>query len=93
MTWFNLQLPRFTRRSVIFPFPANLPALIFPALKGSADARSNVWHALGGCGEDLANVKNVALEGDVQTFDWDRLAFSVNRSAVTLGPLPAEQTP
>jgi hypothetical protein len=63
------------------------------ALKGSADARSNVWHALGGCGEDLANVRNVALEGDVQIFDWDRLAFSVNRSAVTLGPLSAEQTP
>ena len=63
------------------------------ALRGSADARTNVWHALGGCGEDLANVRNVALEGDIQTFDWDRLAFSVTRSAVTLGPLPAEQTP
>jgi hypothetical protein len=34
----------------------------------------------------------VALEGDVRIFNWDRLTFVVNRSAVTLGPLPADTT-
>jgi hypothetical protein len=63
------------------------------ALKGSAAARTHVWQALRGCGPDLAGARDVILEGDVRTFDWDRLRFTVNRSAVTLGPLLAEAEP
>jgi len=56
------------------------------ALKGSADARTDVWRELRGCGQDLTGVRDVALEGDVQTFDWERLVFE-SRPAATLGPL------
>jgi len=60
------------------------------ALEGSAEARTNVWRALRVCRRDLNDVRGVALEGDLRIFDWDRLTFTVNRSAVTLGPLRAE---
>jgi hypothetical protein len=59
------------------------------ALEGSLEARTHVWQALRGCGQDLAGARDVALVGDVRTFDWDRLVFTMSRSAVTLGPLPA----
>ena len=62
------------------------------ALDGSAEARTTVWRALGACGENLSGVHDVTLVGDVRTFDWDRLTLNVSRSAVTLGPLRADET-
>jgi hypothetical protein len=59
------------------------------ALDGSPVAAGNVWQALRGCGDDLADVRDVTLEGDMHTFDWDRLAFTSTRSALVLGPLPS----
>ncbi len=60
------------------------------ALDGSSEARSSVWRALRGCGEDLSSVRYVTLEGDVRAFDWDRLEFTT-RAAAVLGPLPADE--
>jgi hypothetical protein len=57
------------------------------ATKGSRDASIKVWQELRGCGKDLAGVREVLLDGDVQSFDWDRLVYTVSPSAVTLGPL------
>jgi len=59
------------------------------ALAGSPTAKASVWRALRGCGDDLADVRDVTLEGDIRTFDWDRLEFTSARSAVVLGPLAA----
>jgi hypothetical protein len=61
------------------------------ALDGSPDARVSVWRALGGCGHDLADVHRVTLDGDLRTFDWNRLEFTSVRSAVVLGPLAADE--
>jgi hypothetical protein len=60
------------------------------AVKGSARARNNVWRPVRGCVTNLSNAHTVSLEGDVRIFDWNRLAFSVSRSAVTFGPFLAE---
>jgi hypothetical protein len=57
------------------------------ALDGSAEARAKIWQALSGCGENVARAREVVLEGDVRTFDWEQLTFQVQRSVVTLGPL------
>jgi hypothetical protein len=62
------------------------------ALRGSEEARAKVWRAVRLCRRDLDDVRGVALEGDVRIFNWDRLTFVVNRSAVTLGPLSADTT-
>ena len=56
------------------------------ALGGSAPARAKVWEALGGCGEDIRAVRSVTLEGELNTFDWERHAFT-SRAAAPLGPL------
>jgi hypothetical protein len=56
------------------------------ALDGSAPARAKVWQALGGCGEDIRAVRSVTLEGELNTFDWERHAFT-SRAAAPLGPL------
>ena len=56
------------------------------ALDGSARARAKVWEALGGCGEDIRAVRSVTLEGELNTFDWERHAF-ISRAATPLGPL------
>jgi hypothetical protein len=56
------------------------------ALDGSAPARANVWEALGDCGEDIRAVRSVTLEGELNTFDWERHAFT-SRAAAPLGPL------
>ena len=56
------------------------------ALGGSARARANVWETLGGCGEDMRAVRSVTLEGELNTFDWERRAFT-SRTAAPLGPL------
>ena len=56
------------------------------ALGGSAPARAKVWEALGECGEDIRAVRSVTLEGELNTFDWERHAFT-SRAAAPLGPL------
>jgi hypothetical protein len=56
------------------------------AVEGSPDAQDHVWAALRGCG-DLSGVRAVVLEGEVTTFDWDRLRFSSTPSARVIGPL------
>jgi len=61
------------------------------ALDGSSEARANVWRALRGCGENLASVRDVTLEGELQAFDWERLEFT-SRAAAVLGPLAADDT-
>jgi hypothetical protein len=61
------------------------------ALHGSSEARVTVWRALRGCVENLAPVRSVTLEGDVQAFDWQRLEFTSHAAAV-LGPLAADDT-
>ena len=53
-------------------------------------ARTRVWQALRACGQDLTQIRSVRLEGDRQTFDFDRLAFGVTRAPV-LGPLAADR--
>jgi hypothetical protein len=56
------------------------------ALGGSAPARAKAWEALGGCGEDIRAVRSVTPEGELNTFDWERHAFT-SRAAAPLGPL------
>jgi len=56
------------------------------AVTGSPEAQSGVWEALRSCG-DLSSVRAVMLEGDLNTFDWDRLRFTSERSARVIGPL------
>jgi hypothetical protein len=56
------------------------------AIDGLPLARAHVWDALSGCGEDLRTVRSVTLEGEVHTFDWERLAFT-SRAAAPHGPL------
>ena len=58
------------------------------ALGGSHPARANVWRALSGCGQDLRTVRSVTLEGEMRTFDWQRLTFT-SRAAPLRGPLCA----
>ena len=41
------------------------------AVGGSAEAQAKVWDALRDCG-DPAQVQSVVLEGDLNTFDFDR---------------------
>jgi hypothetical protein len=60
------------------------------AIKGSDEARTKIWRAVQVCRSNVDDVRGVALEGDVRTFDWERLTFTVNRAAVTLGPLLAD---
>jgi len=59
------------------------------AVEGSEEAKAGVWTALRGCGENLDTVRDVTLEGEARTFDWDRLVF-VTRAAPAIGPLQAE---
>lgn len=54
-------------------------------------ARARVWQALRTCGQDLTKIRSVTLEGDRNTFDWNRLHFNWIRAAVVLGPLPADK--
>jgi hypothetical protein len=61
------------------------------AIGGSPRARANVWMALSGCGEDLRTVRAVTLEGELRTFDWERLVFTT-RAAARLGPLLPDET-
>jgi hypothetical protein len=56
------------------------------ALAGSPEAQAEVWEALRNCG-DLSGARSVTLEGDVSTFDFDRLEFTTIRSARVIGPL------
>jgi hypothetical protein len=70
------------------PYPAFVRAFE-RALEGSAEARERIWNALRACDEDLTDVRNVTLEGDMQIFDWNRLAFGASQT-FTLGPLLAE---
>jgi hypothetical protein len=56
------------------------------AVGGSPEAQADVWAALSGCG-DLTGVRAVVLEGDLNTFDFDRLQFTTTRSARIIGPL------
>ena len=70
------------------PYPAFIREFAV-ALEGSPEARAGVWRALQACGQDLTNVREVTLEGDVQVFDWERLTLTKHESAVKLGPLPA----
>jgi hypothetical protein len=58
------------------------------ALEGSPRARANVWRALSGCGEDPQALRSVTLEGEVRTFDWQRMTFT-SRAAPLRGPLCA----
>jgi hypothetical protein len=57
------------------------------ALAGAPGAQADVWTALSGCG-DVSDVSSVVLDGDVRTFDFDRLEFTSTPSARVLGPLP-----
>ena len=56
------------------------------AVGGSSAAQADVWEALRSCG-DLTGVRAVVLEGDLNTFDWERLQFTTTRSARVIGPL------
>ena len=69
------------------PYPAFVRAFQ-AALEGSSAARQRIWRALQACGKNLTDVRDVTLEGDVRTFDWERLTFRVRPSAARLGPLP-----
>jgi len=60
------------------------------ALEGSPRARANVWRALSGCGEDPQALRSVTLEGEVRTFDWQRLTFT-SHAAAPRGPLYASR--
>jgi hypothetical protein len=56
------------------------------AVGGSLEDQAAVWEALRDCG-DLTGVRSVILEGDLNTFDFDRLQFTTTRSARLIGPL------
>jgi hypothetical protein len=56
------------------------------AIHGSPQAQADVWEALRDCG-DLTAARTITLEGDVSTFDFDRLQFTTTRSARIIGPL------
>ena len=56
------------------------------AVAGSPEAQADAWEALRDCG-DLTGVQSVTLEGDLSTFDFDRLQFTTLRSARVIGPL------
>jgi hypothetical protein len=60
------------------------------AVEGASEPRKRVWHALRGCGANLADADYVILEGMARTFDWNRLAF-IPTHAVTRGPLGTRQ--
>lgn len=60
------------------------------ALRGSPTAKAAAWRALSGCGEDLVDARDVTLEGDVLTFDWNSRAFVLTPGVVILGPLAAK---
>jgi hypothetical protein len=60
------------------------------AVEGASEPRKRVWHALRGCGANLAVADYVILEGMARTFDWNRLEF-IPTHAVTRGPLGARQ--
>jgi hypothetical protein len=62
------------------------------AVDGSRAAREGVWRALRGCtvSDDFNSMRYVTLEGEIRSFDWDRLVFT-DRPAPPIGPLQADQ--
>jgi hypothetical protein len=64
------------------------------ALKGSREAHAAVTRAIHGCrGEDVSGAREVVLEEDRQTFDWQRLELTTRRAAAVHGPLAAGDPP